>query len=236
MTTWNAADPRLNPMLTVARWLDELRDRVLFLGGAVVPLLITDPGAASARPTKDIDVIIEITTTVAYHKLGERLRALGFSEDASDNAPLCRWIINGFTVDIMPTDEKVLGYTNPWFRTAMSNAMPFSFTDGQTLNVISPAYFCATKLEAFADRGKGDYIMSHDMEDILAVIDGRDELLRELTVAEPTVRAYIASSLRTFLASPDFIDALPGHLPGDAASQDRLPLLQERLERLARLS
>ncbi len=235
MTVWSAADARFSPMLTVARRLGELRDRVLFLGGAVVPLLITDPGATSARPTKDIDVVIEITTRVDYYKLGDHLRTLGFSEDASD-APLCRWIVEGLTVDIMPIDEKVLGYTNPWFRAAMSDAVTFSFTDGQILNVISPPYFCATKLVAFTSRGKGDYIMSHDMEDILAVVDGREELLLELSAAEPTVRAYVASKLHSFLASPDFLDALPGHLPGDAASQGRLPLLQDRLERISHLS
>ncbi len=78
--------------------------------------------------------------------------------------------------------------------------------------------------------------MSHDMEDIIAVVDGRAELLAELSATEPTVRAYVASNLRTFLASPDFVDALPGHLPGDAASQARLPLLQDRLEHIARLA
>lgn len=232
MTIWSAADPRFSPMLIVARRLGELRDKVLFLGGAVVPLLITDSGAASTRPTKDIDMVMEITTRADYYKLGDHLRTLGFSEDVS-GGPLCRWLIDGLTVDIMPTEAKVLGYTNPWFRAAMCEAVNFSFTDGQILNVISAPYFCATKIEAFGDRGKGDYVMSHDMEDIMAVVDGRAELLAELSATEPTVRAHVASNVRAFLASPDFVDALPGHLPGDAASQARLPLLHNPLERIA---
>jgi len=37
------------------------------------------------------------------------------------------------------------------------------------------------------------------------------------------------------LAAPAFLDALPGHLPGDAASQARLPDLEDKLRQLASL-
>lgn len=235
MTIRDAADPRFIPMLTVARRLDDLREDAMFLGGAVVPLLITDPGAESARPTKDVDLTIEVTTRVDYYKLGERLRALGFSEDDT-GGPICRWIIDELKVDIMPTEAHILGYTSSWFSAAMRDASTCAFTDGQVLRVVSPPYFCATKLEAFRDRGENDYVMSHDMEDIVAVVDGRDELFAELSAAEPSVRFYVASTIRSFLSFSSFIDALPGHLPGDAASQARLPLLAERLRRLAHLS
>lgn len=234
MTIWDAADPRFIPMLTVARRLDDLSDDAMFLGGAVVPLLITDPGAESTRPTKDVDLIIEVTTRIGYYELGDRLRELGFSEDDT-GGPICRWIIDEIEVDIMPTEAHVLGYTSSWFSAAIRDASTCAFTDGQVIRVASPPYFCATKLEAFRDRGANDYVMSHDMEDIMAVVDGRDELFAELAAAEPSVRSYVAFTIRSFLAFSSFIDALPGYLPGDAASQARLPILVERLRRLARL-
>ncbi|MCK6589907.1 MAG: hypothetical protein L6Q76_20235 [Polyangiaceae bacterium] len=236
MTTWDAADPRFYPIVTVGCRLGDLRNDVLFLGGSVVPFLLTDPAAAGPRPTKDVDLAIEITTRVEYHKLGASLRRLGFEEDDEPGAPICRWCIEKLKVDIMPTEGSVLGYTSTWFRAAMAAAPVLTFSDGQRLRVISAPYFCATKLEAFHDRGKGDYIASPDLEDIVTVIDGRVELLTELRTADPIVRAYVASTFRMHLADPDFIDALPGHLSGDDASQRRLPLLLDHLRQIAGMS
>jgi len=42
---------------TIAHRLGELRDEVVFLGGAVTALLISDAAAGEVRPTKDVDVM-----------------------------------------------------------------------------------------------------------------------------------------------------------------------------------
>ena len=220
-------------MLTIARRLGALRDEVLFLGGAVLPLLVTDQGALGMRPTDDVDLAVEVATKVEYYQLGERLRALGFAEDDTPGAPICRWVVDALKVDIMPADEGVLGYSNAWFREAIRSASRVAFTDGQVLRIISAPCFCAAKLEAFEDRGEGDYIMSHDMEDVVAVVDGRAELLDELAAAAPDMRDYLASTVRGLLGDRRFLEALPGHIPPDMASQARLPILLERLRRLA---
>ena len=104
---------------------------------------------------------------------------------------------------------------------------------GETFKIISAPYFCATKLEAIFNRGKGDFY-HHDLEDIIAVVDGRQELLAEVKAASTDVRDYIASEVTGLLASPGFMEALPGHLPGDSASQARLPIVRGRLEALTR--
>jgi hypothetical protein len=100
--------------------------------------------------------------------------------------------------------------------------------------VITAVYFLATKLEAFRGRGQNDYSASHDLEDVIAVVDGRSELLREVAEAHDDVRTYIASEVRALLGTRTFIDALPGFLLPDSASQARLPLLVERLERVTK--
>jgi len=91
----------------------------------------------------------------------------------------------------------------------------------------------ATKLEAFSSRGRGDYLMSHDLEDVMAVVDGRPELYEELSTHEPEARTYIAQTIRKMLDDPRLREALPGYLPGDEARQQRLNLLAQRLERIA---
>jgi len=47
----------------------------------------------SVRLTFDVDVIAEINSYADYASFSERLRALGFREDTSRGAPLCRWLI-----------------------------------------------------------------------------------------------------------------------------------------------
>ena len=90
----------LDMVAQVARRLGDLREEVVFLGGAVTALLITDPGAPEIRPTDDVDVIAEVISHAAYGKLSERLRKLQFKEDVEEGAPACRWVIDGIKVDV----------------------------------------------------------------------------------------------------------------------------------------
>ena len=83
--------------------------------------------------------------------------------------------------------------------------------------------FLATKLEAFRGRGRGDYLFSHDLEDLMAVVDGRASLVEECQLSPAELRNDLASQFAALLATPAFVEALPGFLPGDQASQQRLP-------------
>jgi predicted nucleotidyltransferase len=220
----------IEALLFVAKRLGAVRKRVLFVGGSVRGLLITDAAAPPERPTDDVDAIVSISSRVEYYQLADELRALGFHEDTSEGAPMCRWLVAGIRVDVMPDRASILNFTNRWYTDALAHPMEAT-VEGETFKIISAPYFCATKLEAFANRGKGDFY-HHDLEDIIAVVDGRRELLAEVKAASPDVRKYIVSEVTRLLASAGFMEALPGHLPGDAASQARLPIVKERLEAL----
>jgi hypothetical protein len=98
----------------VARRLGPLLSEVVFVGGCTTGLFITDEAAAEVRPTFDVDVIAEITSYADYASFSERLQALGFVVDTSKGAPLCRWLIDDLKLDVMPIDEKILGFTNRW--------------------------------------------------------------------------------------------------------------------------
>ncbi len=73
------------------------------------------------------------------------------------------------------------------------------------------------------------------MEDIVAVTDRRPELLTKCEAMPAELRAYLASAFTGLLANADFLTTLAGHLPGDAASQSRLPKLIEALRGFTRL-
>ncbi len=217
----------------VAERLGDLTGDVVFLGGATVDLLITDPAAAVARPTKDVDVIVEVGSWVEYTRLQERLRAQGFREDTDEGAPLCRWVIDDIKVDVMPTSESILGFANRWYEPAMRAAAPLRLSDTVTIRLTTAPYFVATKLEAFTSRGEDDYQLSPDIEDVVAVVDGRLELADEIANADEEVRRFLQERIAELLSADELLDALPGHLPGDAASQARLPEVIARLERIA---
>jgi hypothetical protein len=103
------------------------------------------------------------------------------------------------------------------------------------LKVISPAAFIATKLAAFFDRGKEDYFGSHDLEDLMTVVDGRAAIVVEIAAAAVPLRRYIIYSLQRINRGGSFQEALPGFLPSDDASQKRLPLLRRKLEAIVQM-
>jgi hypothetical protein len=181
----------------------------------------------------DVDAIAEITSYAAYTDFSERLRKLGFTEDTSEGAPICRWLQKKTTLDIMPLDEKILGFSNRWYRPAMDSAVAHELEPGLRVRVVTGVFFCATKLEAFAGRGKNDYLSSHDLEDLIAVVDGRAELIEEIQAGPEGVRTYIASEIKKLIAISAFMDALPGYLLPDAASQARISTVLERMKQIA---
>jgi KTSC domain len=133
----------------------------------------------------------------------------------------------------MPIDPSILGFSNVWYADAMDHAAVVAGPEGH-LRTLDAPHFCATKLEAFSARGDGDYL-HHDLEDFIAVVDGRATLTEELAAAPDALRAFVAMVVSDLLATEAFVDALPGHLEGDAGSQARLPLLIARLRGIGAL-
>ena len=97
---------------------------------------------------------------------------------------------------------------------------------------MSAPYFLATKIEAFKGRDKGDFLASHDLEDLIFVIDGRRTITEEVKAEVPFLREYLRTEIRGLLMTPEFMDALPGYLLPDAASQTRIGTVVQRLETL----
>lgn len=232
----NPNDPNVAMMEVVAERLgSRLREELVFVGGAVTGLLITDPAQPTIRPTEDVDLIVHAATRADYHLVEDALRGRGFVNDMSADAPICRWRIGAVIVDVMPTLEDILGFSNRWYPLALETAERIELPSGTAIRLVSAPVFLGTKLEAFAHRGNNDYLFSHDLGDVISVIDGRDELVEECRAQHESLKDYLRERFSNLLATTSFREALPGHVPGDAASQARLPDLQERLQLLAEL-
>uniref|UniRef100_A0A831U276 Uncharacterized protein n=1 Tax=Geobacter metallireducens TaxID=28232 RepID=A0A831U276_GEOME len=217
----------------VARRLGGLREKLVFVGGAATGLFITESAAPEPRVTQDVDLIVEVISHADYYLLEETLRRIGFSPDMTDGAPICKWLVDGIVVDVMPTDAEILGFSNQWYLPAVRSAISMEIEPGLEILVATAPFFLATKIEAFHGRGGGDFMASHDIEDIVALLDGRREIVEEVRNAPEELRIYLSEQFQGFLKNVAFRESLPGHLPPDAASQARLPLIMRRIAEIS---
>jgi predicted nucleotidyltransferase len=225
-------NPNAHLLLTAVRKLVPLLEQIAFVGGCATGLLVTDPGAAPVRPTLDVDAIVEIASYAELAVLEDHLLRLGFQPLRAEGAPVCRWIHEDVVLDLMPTESSILGFSNRWYRPALESADRMNIGDHQ-VRIITAPYFLATKLEAFRDRGKNDYRMSHDLEDIVTVLDGRPEIVVDVQRAPHELQQYLAHEFSALTADRDFMEALPGHLLPDIASQERIYIVLDRIQRIA---
>ena len=225
------ANPNIALLTSIAHAMGSLCEQVVFVGGCATGLLITQPMVADARATEDVDAIVEVASLVGYLALAQQLMVLGFKQTMADNTPPFRWHWNGMQLDLVPLDEKVLGFANRWYKPGFEAALSTVLPSGLALRHLSAPYFMATKLEAFKDRGNNDIYMSHDLEDVITVVDGRPELVDELATAPPDVRQFVATVVQGVLNNLDFANALPGIV----AQSMRAGLVLQRLTKISNL-
>jgi len=229
----NVDDPNVAMTETVAHALGSLKEDLVFVGGCAVGLLITDDARPPIRATRDVDLVAEVATRVDYYALAERLRKVGFQEHIGDVN--CRWRYKDLLVDVMPTDESILGFSNGWYVHAVRQATRFDLPTGTQIRLVSPPLLVATKIEAFYGRGNDDYGGSHDIEDIINLVDGRPELPEEIERSEPELRDYLRAEIDDLLSNRSFVDTIPWHFGPDRTNQARAPVVIERLRKIAGL-
>lgn len=213
----------------------DLRAKMAFVGGCTTALYLSDEFTLEqVRHTDDVDIIVHVMGRADFYTLQDTLRKSGFKISMPDPGetvpPVCAMQLGELRVDFMPDDQDILGFTNRWYQQALSTATHYELEPGLTINLVDPVYFVATKLEAWKGRGNGDALSSHDIEDILNVVDGRPELVAEIAAGPAEVKAYIADEIRTLLEDDHFEYAVASQ----AGNSEREEILFERLEVLAK--
>lgn len=203
----------------MAEALGDLLGQMTFVGGCTTVLLVDRAAQFASRKTDDVDVIVDVATRMGYYDLSDALKERGFREDQS--GPICRWRVETgrgeIKLDVMPVNEEILGFSNRWYPEAIRTAWQTSLSNGVQIKVVNPVYFLATKFEAFAGRGQGDFF-SHDIEDIVFVFEHRTGLISELMDSPQVVKQYF-SSQATMLLNDEFLNILPGLLDDPASSR-----------------
>ena len=232
----NPDDPNVRMVDIVAARLGALREHMVFVGGCAAGLLITNPAPPPIHPTRNVDVVVEAETLADYHRMEKSVASAGFQRDGREGAPAGRWRLAEGVLDLMPSEANILGFANRWYPLAVSTAGRVALPSGTQIRLIRAPVFIATKLDGFLERAAGNFLMSPDLGDALAIVDGRDELLAEFADLGWKLARRVGDAVAKLLATARFRDYLPGHLPGDEASQARLPMLEARLQRLAALA
>lgn len=194
----------------VANALNDLKEKVVFVGGATISLYPDRP-VFEVRPTDDIDVIIEILNYVDRAKLEERLRSIGFSHDI-ESGVICRYKIQGIIVDIMPTNDPSIGFTNIWYPEGFEKAIDYEIDEISTIKILSAPYFIATKLEAHKGRGKNDGRTSQDFEDIVYVLENRESIWEEMNNSGRSVKEYLRTEFQILLENPNLFEWIDSHV------------------------
>jgi Nucleotidyl transferase AbiEii toxin, Type IV TA system len=210
--------------------LSVLTEHIVFTGGATISLYLDEISAADARPTKDVDCVVEITSTAEYHRLSDKLRKIGLEEDIESKV-ICRWRYQDLIIDIMPTDPSALGFSNIWYIPGITKSIQYKLPSNQNISIFTVSYLLASKIEAFNNRGKHDPRGSTDLEDIVLLLDGCPFLEENLQQTDTEVITFVK---KWFKFELDLLrEIAPEQLSSVAKQSGRKQLLLSLIERLA---
>lgn len=200
-------------LVRVAGKVRPLLNELVFVGGAVVELYFTEPASPRVRPTTDADAICEVTGYTAYHRLGDRLRELGFLQSPRASDPPYRWRSGPDVLDVMPTDPDVLGFSNRWYAEAIRTSRTAALEPRLRIRIPTPELFLASKLAAHEGRGLDDPLTSRDLEDVVALLSNRPELPGEVRAADESLRRWVSDRVTRHLPTDGRADLIAAFLP-----------------------
>ena len=214
----------------IARALGELNERVVYVGGAVVSLYINDPAAEDIRPTKDIDISLEIASIGELEKLRTYLGEKGFVQSHEDQV-MCRFMFEGIKVDVMATREVGWAPANPWFAPGFEHRVKIQLEEVE-ISILPLPYFFATKFTAFYNRGGSDPRASHDFEDIVYLLNHTSNLKDQILESGKDVQGYLKKSFGDILQDDRKQEAILGNLyfEDQAARMEKIMAVLKGLE------
>ncbi len=212
----------------VAEALQHIKDQMVFVGGAVVSLYTDDPAADEIRPTQDIDMTLNIVNLSHWEKVQEQLGALGFYPDPFGHS-ICSYKYKDIPVDIMASEEGPLGPANRWYKMGFENLWTAKAKD-QEIKILSAPCYLATKFEAFNDRGS-DYRTSHDIEDIIYIVDNRVGIVEEIRKDDYRIANFIKEQLQKIINKGMMHEILMAHIH-PLMLEERMPIAEEKINQI----
>lgn len=212
----------------------ELAARVVFIGGAVLPLLIDRRDIFGIlRLTKDVDGMVVTSTYAQKGTLDDRLRTLGFRHSIGESTHPDRWHTpHGDLLDLTSCGEHLGGTGHAHDRyvhaTGVARDLPPLIRHASQLG------FLLLKWGAYRDRGQDAPHRSKDLSDILVVLLASEQWQQELESAPQWVREFLREQAVALLADRRAIGTLQSHVAALGPLEDGLA--DRALEQLSRLA
>lgn len=210
----------------VAIALGELNKDVIYVGGATVSLYINDPAADDVRPTKDIDISLEILSIPQLEDIREQLVDRGFSQSA-DLGTICRFKLDDVLVDVMSTKAVGWAPANLWFADGFAQRQSL-LIDKIPIQIMPLPYFLASKFSAFINRGGNDPRYSSDLEDITYILNNRMDWHKVIIHSDVNVKKFLSKQLKDINNSPKLQEAMRGNLFYEEQSE-RFEMIMEKI-------
>lgn len=215
----------------IAQGMQELNERIVYVGGTMAGSYATDPTALDPRTTIDVDCVVDSRSYLEHTEFEEQLRAKHFRNDITPNAPICRWIFNGEIVDVMSVDDRSLSFGNSWYAPGFENREAYVLPDGTTIYRLPVTYYIATKLEALFSRGGNDWRGAKDFEDIVYVLNYCTYFLDEFNLSDSAVKRFVSRSFSRMLQRQNFAEELECAI--DPEEIERTDLILETMQKIA---
>jgi predicted nucleotidyltransferase len=212
----------------IAAALKDMKNDMIFVGGAVVSLYTDDPAADEIRPTQDVDMTLNILNLGHWGKVQEKLSTLGFYPDPFGHA-ICSYKYKDIPIDIMAMEDGPLGPANKWYSIGSKDLWSAQAKE-QEIKILSTPCYLATKFEAFNDRGF-DFRTSHDIEDIIYILDNRTSIVEEVINSEPSIRAFVFEQLQKISNKGLLNEVLMAHIH-PLMIEERLTIVEEKITQI----
>jgi hypothetical protein len=233
-----SVSPSITAIVSVALALGPWRERVVFIGGAIAPLLQTDPPFPHVRATDDVDAVATTVNYTEHAKLEEFLRDAGFKHGIAlgpdqQTQHAHRWVSpTGVLFDLVPSGEHLGASGNKWDAIAVETAVRTA-VDGVEIRHVSAPGFLVLKWAAYLDRGANKPMESEDIEDIVALLVSRPLILDEIAAASDEIRRFLKDRAAELIAHIDFADSLDAHLNNAENRIQVTDIARKRLQAIA---
>jgi hypothetical protein len=191
------AEANLALLRTVAARLGELREKVMFLGGTIVPLLVSEAAASDVRVAKDVDFMVHAPTKAELWEIEDEFWDVGMKRRSLGAA--CHWRLGEIDVDVLTTEPYTVELPNSWGLEAMRNTLQRDLGGGLLINIMRSTHYMGIKFDAFRCRGNGNYGKSRDIYDIRLVLRGCPDIERDLQHTSPELRSHLVAELQKLL-------------------------------------
>lgn len=192
----------------IADGMQELNERLVYVGGAMAGLYATDPVAVEPRTTLDVDCVVNSKNYAEHIAFEKLLRSKHFHNDQTPDAPLCRWVFNGERVDVMSMEENSLSFGNKWYSPGFNKRKPYTLPSGRIIYRLPVTYYIATKIEALLSRGGEDWRGAKDLEDIIYVLNYCPEFVEEFQQEDEEVQAFVSDQFSKIINRPNISEEI----------------------------